>query len=225
MKEFNLLKSYPNKSLRKVSNNFRTIKNRIIATYKDKRFYDGSRNNGYGGYINDGRWNKVAQNIFNHYKLKYNSKILHIGCDKGYLIESIKELYPKSIVYGVENSRYPIGCSSKKIKKLIKFSDYYNLPFKKNFFDFVIAIGPVYSLNLRDSIKCLKEIKRVGKGKSFITLGAYENFKDLTYFMKWTLLGATVLKKQEWKQVLKHTKYTGDYKFNTTKSLNLFKNK
>ena len=68
MKEFNLLKSYPNKSLRKVSNNFRTIKNRIIATYKDKRFYDGSRNNGYGGYINDGRWNKVAQNIFNHYK-------------------------------------------------------------------------------------------------------------------------------------------------------------
>jgi len=43
--------------------------------------------------------------------------------------------------------------------------------------------------------------------------------------MNWTLLGATVLKKQEWKQVLKHTKYTGDYKFNTTKSLNLFKNK
>ena len=67
--------------------------------------------------------------------------------------------------------------------------------------------------------------RRVGKGKSFITLGAYENFKDLTYFMNWTLLGATVLKKQEWKQVLKHTKYTGDYKFNTTKSLNLFKNK
>ena len=223
MKEFDLLKSYPKKTERKAVKNFRTIKNRIIATYKDERFYDGLRKNGYGGYINDGRWKKIAEDIFHNYKLKYNSKILQIGCDKGYLLESIKELYPKSMVYGIENSKYAINCSSNKIKKIIKFSNYSNLPFKKNFFDFVIAIGPVYSLNLTDSIKCLKEIKRVGKGKSFITLGAYQNLKDLAYFMNWTLLGSTILKKHEWKKVLKHTKYTGDYKFNTANSLNLVK--
>ena len=56
MKEFDLLKSYPKKTERKALKNFRTIKNRIIATYKDERFYDGLRKNGYGGYINDGRW-------------------------------------------------------------------------------------------------------------------------------------------------------------------------
>ena len=87
----------------------------------------------------------------------------------------------------------------------------------------MIAIGPVYSLNLVSAIKCLKEIKRVGKGKSFITLGAYESERDFKLFRYWTLLGSTILKKKEWIEVLKHTKYDGDYKFNTAKSLNLVK--
>ena len=85
----------------------------------------------------------------------------------------------------------------------------------------MIAIGPVYSMSLTDSIRCLKEIKRVGKGKSFITLGSYSNEKDFKLFRNWTLLGTTILKKKEWIEVLKHTKYTGDYKFNNAKSLNL----
>ena len=221
MREFDLLKDYSKKTIRKISKNFRTIENKIIATYKDKRFYDGKRMNGYGGYINDGRWNKVAKDIFEIYKLKHNSKILQIGCDKGFLLESIKKLYPNSMVAGIENSIYPISCSSKTIKKFIKFCSYSNLPFKKNFFDFVIAIGPVYSLNLPDAIKCLKEIKRVGKGKSFITLGAYNNEEDFKIFRYWTLLGSTILKKKDWIKVLKHCKYTGDYKFNTASSLKL----
>ena len=43
----------------------------------------------------------------------------------------------------------------------------------------IFQSSPVYSLNLADAIKCLNEIRRVGKGKSFITLGAYEFEKDL----------------------------------------------
>ena len=61
----------------------------------------------------------------------------------------------------------------------------------------------------------------MGKGKSFITLGSYNNEKDLRLFRYWTLLGTTILKKKEWIEVLKHTKYSGDYKFNNAKSLNL----
>ena len=40
-------------------------------------------------------------------------------------------------------------------------------------------------------------------------------------FRYWTLLGSTILDKQEWVKVLKHCKYQGDYKFNTAASLNL----
>lgn len=35
------------------------------------------------------------------------------------------------------------------------------------------------------------------------------------------LLGSTILKKNEWVEVLKHSGFTGDYKFNTATSLNL----
>ena len=49
MREFDLLNIYPNLKIRYVNKNSRTIKNRIVATYKNKEFYDGNRNNGFGG--------------------------------------------------------------------------------------------------------------------------------------------------------------------------------
>ena len=49
MENYNALKDYPQPKERKVNNAFRTIKNKIIASYRDERYYDGSRENGYGG--------------------------------------------------------------------------------------------------------------------------------------------------------------------------------
>ena len=217
MREFDLLNNYPVIKKRYVSKNSRTIKNRIVASYRGKKFYDGKREDGYGGFKYDSRWKAVAKKIFDVYRLKDNAKILQIGCDKGFLLQDIKEIFPKAKVRGIEVSDYAIQSADKKIKKGL----FYDLPFKKNEFDFVIAIGPVYSLNLANAIKCLKEIKRVGKDKSFITLGSYESERDFRLFRYWTLLGSTILKKREWIEVLKHTKYNGDYKFNTAKSLSL----
>ena len=221
MREFDLLNNYPVIKKRYVSKNSRTIKNRIVASYRGKKFYDGKREDGYGGFKYDSRWKAVAKKIFDVYRLKDNAKILQIGCDKGFLLQDIKEIFPKAKVRGIEVSDYAIQSADKKIKKFIKKGLFYDLPFKKNEFDFVIAIGPVYSLNLANAIKCLKEIKRVGKDKSFITLGSYESERDFRLFRYWTVLGSTILKKKEWIEVLKHTKYNGDYKFNTAKSLNL----
>ena len=70
----------------------------------------------------------------------------------------------------------------------------------------------------------LKEIQRVSKGKSFITLGSYKTRKDYWMFKQWTLLGTTILLEKEWVKVLEHSNYTGDYYFNNAASLNL-KNK
>ena len=109
MREVNILKVYPQpKRPRLVHPNIRTIKNRIIASYKGKEFYDGKRENGYGGFKYDGRWIKVAKKIFEFYKLNSNSKILQIGCEKGFLLHDIKKLYPKSKVRGIETSDYAI---------------------------------------------------------------------------------------------------------------------
>lgn len=222
MREFDLLSDYPEpKKKRIVSKEYRTIKNRIIASYRGKDFYDGSRKNGYGGYKYDGRWSEVAKKIFKIYNLKDNAKILQIGSDKGFLLYEIKKIKRKSKVYGIEISDYAISKTIPSIKKNIIKSNFTKLNFKKNYFDFVIAIGAVYSLSLIDAIKCLKEIKRVSKKNSFITLGSYENLKEKNLFEKWSLLGTTILHKKDWIEVLKHCKYRGDYKFNTASSLGI----
>lgn len=226
MREFDLLAGYPNPTkLRYVSKDLRTIDNRIKASYRDKEFFDGHRNNGYGGYIYDGRWKSVAKKICDEYGVSDQSRVLQINCEKGFLLNDLFELNPKIELYGIESSKYAIENAMEKVKPFIKFHDEINLKFKDNFFDFVIAIGTVYSFNLSDAIRCLKEIQRVSKGKSFITLGAYESEEDRKLFSYWTLLGSTILKKDEWIKVLMHSGFTGDVKFNTAKTLNLIEEK
>jgi len=222
MREFDALRGYPEpKEPRVVHPNIRTIHNRIIASYRDREFYDGDRDNGYGGHKYDGRWAPIAEHMLGEYSLNDQSSILQIGSDKGFLLYEFLQLCSAIKVRGTEISEYAIDCTMPSVKTFVQKCPFTELPFTSGEFDFVIAIGPVYALNLGDAIKCLKEIQRVGKGKSFITLGAYETEEDLRLFRYWTLLGCTVLSKKDWVEVLNHVGYTGDYKFNTAQSLNL----
>ena len=223
MNRVNLLGNYPNpKKKRYVSENLRTINHRIVASYRGKEFYDGKRIFGYGGFKYDGRWKSVAQKICRKYKLNNNSKILQLSSKKGFLLHDLKILFPKMKICGLETSSYALSKTMKSVKKYVKkVETYTELNFKNNTFDFVLALGVPYEYGLDGSIKCLKEIQRVSKGKSFINLGSYSTQKEFWQLRQWTLLGITLLKEKEWKQVLKHVKYTGDYDFVNAKVLNL----
>ena len=222
MREFNALAGYPEPKKRRIaSKKLRTIHHRIVASYRGKEFYDGDRNFGYGGFDYDGRWLSIARNLCLQYDLNGQSAVLQVGCDKGFLLHDLLQVHPKMKVRGTEISKYPIEQAMDSVKHNIQQSSFSQLPFGNCEFDFVIALGAVYTLNLRDAIQCLKEIQRVGKGKSFITLGAYTDQEDLNLFRYWTLLGATILLEDEWVEVLKHVGYTGDYKFTGAKSLHL----
>ena len=90
--------------------------------------------NGYGGFSYDGRWKKFLPKIIKRYKLNKKSKVLDLGCKKGFLIKDLRELIPGITCYGVENHLYPIKKLVKKDKKII-YSDYANnLKFKKKIF-------------------------------------------------------------------------------------------
>ncbi len=223
MREFNALGNYPQpKEPRYVGPNIRTIKNKIIASYRDERYYDGDRNNGYGGFKYDGRWKNIADSMCDEYKLTEDSALLQIGSEKGFLLHDFHEKYPNMKVRGLEMSDYAIEKSMPSIKGFIKKVDNYDkLPFSDCEFDFVIAIGVIYPLTLRDAISCLKDIQRVGKGKSFITLGSYRNEEEFKLFRYWSVLGSTILHVDEWVEVLNEAGYTGDYTFYTAETLNL----
>ena len=226
MSEFNLLKSYPtNKIKRYVGRGIRTIDHRILASLREKDFFDGDRNCGYGGFYYDGRWESVAKEIIKKYKLKRNSKFLQISAEKGFLMYDILKLNPKIRVYGLETSNYAISKSLIKVRnKIKKVKEYSNLKINKKF-DFVLALGVIYTMTLGDAIKCLKFIQKVARGNSFITLATYNNDIDYWLFKDWTVLGTTLLKRKDWKKVLKYAGYTGDFFFTDAKKLNLFRKK
>jgi ubiquinone/menaquinone biosynthesis C-methylase UbiE len=197
----------------------KNIFNKIAASYRDKEFYDGSRENGYGGFKDDGRWGAVADQLIKVYGLTEDSLVLQINCHKGFLLD---ELLKRGVnVRGTEVSRYAIECASYRVQEFITQADFTYQPFPDKEFDLVLAVSPVYAGSLGQAIKVLKEIERVGKGRSFVSLGTYEKEEDYWLLKKWYTLGTLVLRKDEWIEVLNHCGYRGDYRFDTAQFLNL----
>lgn len=195
----------------------RTIFNKIKAWELGKDYYDGNRLNGYGGFKYDGRWLKMLPKIIKKYKLTKNSKVLDLGCKKGFLLKDLNILLPGIKTVGIENHAYALKKSVKCQSKLIQ-SEYYKIPYKNKHFDFVIAFNSLYMYNLGDVIKSLKEIERVSK-KSYIVLASGENDKERNKFYKWTLIGTSILLQKEWKKLFKDIGFKGDYYFSSAKSL------
>lgn len=215
MREFDAFEDYP--TTKRVSD--RTIRNRISASYRDKEFYDGDRSNGYGGMKDDGRWGPIADRLIKVYDLTPDSMVLQVGCHKGFLLN---ELLKRGInVRGTEVSNYAIRHSPWQVRDFIRWAPFTSLPFNSCEFDLVLCVSPIYTLNLPDAIQCLKEIERVKRKHSFITLGAWETPEDYWKLRGWMVLGTTLLSKAEWIEVLNHAGYTGDYRFDTADYLGL----
>ena len=217
MREFNALKSYPKLDKRVVGE--RTIKNRILACNRGFDFFDGDRNSGYGGYRYNGWWLPVAKDLVEEYGLTSESFVLQLQCEKGFLLHDLLSIHSMK-VKGTETSIYARHTAIKDVKSLIEIHPPTTIQAAKYEFDLVIGIGVVYSLMLSDAMDCLREITRVGK-QSFITLASYDTEEDLRLFRQWTLLSSLVLKKDEWREVLNHCGFTGDYQFINAQTLRL----
>lgn len=210
--EINLLKNLPRskKPLKKRKN--LSDDDRIKTWKLDYYYFDGSREQGYGGYKYDGRWKSIAKAFIKTYKLNNNSRILDIGCAKGYLLKEFKDLLPKSKLYGVDISEYAISNGHKSVKDNLIIANANNLPFKKNFFDLTISINSLHNiLSLNELKKSFKDIKRVSKKNIFITVGTYESEKEKKILDEWAVLATTYMSKKNWLKFFKKVRYNGDY--------------
>lgn len=212
-RSINLLRNYP-KSKRNLDKRLEEKNHtvRAIARKFGKDFFDGDRKYGYGGFNYHERfWKKVVKDFKKYWKLDRNSSVLDIGCGKGFMLYDLKNEIPGIKFHGVDISRYAIKNSKKEVKKFLKVADAKKLPFPDKSFDIVIAINTIHNLNKKDCAKSIKEINRVCKRKSFITVDAYRNKSEKEKMFKWNLTAKTIMSVKQWKVFFKKNSYKGDY--------------
>lgn len=210
-KELNLLNCFPNIKRDIKARLFNKEKNRELAMKFSQEYFDGSREQGYGGYVYDGRWIEISKKIKNLFNLKDGNNFLDVGCAKGFLMYDMKTLYPNINVFGVDVSKYAKDQADPLIKDQIILNNCKKLNFDDNFFDCVISINTVHNLEKKDCLEAIREIQRVSNGKAFIQVDAYRNDEELELFKDWMLTAKTYLKPEEWIDLFKIAGYTGFY--------------
>jgi len=216
MKELKIITTLHKKTKRNYLE--RMVNNKVKCMTISKKYgyeyWDGNRKFGYGGfkYI-PGRWEQVAKKFIKRYKLNNKSKILDLGCGKGFLLYEIKKILPKILIKGLDISNYGLKNSKKEISKYLFRGDLKKrLKFKSKEFDFVFSINTLHNLEINYLIQAIEEIQRVGK-KHFICSESYKNDKELFNLQCWALTCESFFSKKEWIWILKKSGYTGDYEF------------
>lgn len=212
-KEIDLLKNYP-KAKRDLTQRLesKTEEVRSVARKFDKEFFDGERKFGYGGFsYNPKYWSGVVKDFSDYYNLVDGSKILDVGCAKGFMLYDFYKQNPNLDLYGIDISKYAIDNSVPEIKHKLQVANAIKLPYEDNFFDLVIAINTIHNLDKDECEIALKEISRVSKKNAFITVDAFSNEDEKKRMYAWNLTAKTIMSIEDWKRFFSDTKYNGDY--------------
>ncbi len=211
--EIDLLENYP-RTKRNVEERgaTKTERDREIARRFDKEFFDGDRATGYGGFNYNSRfWQPTVPTFQKHFKLDANSSVLDVGCAKGFMLYDFSQLIPGIKIGGVDVSEYAIENAVETMKPFLKVADARSLPYADKSFDVVISINTIHNLELPDLILALKEIERVQRKGSFITVDAYRTPEEKVRMDSWNLTAKTIMSVDEWIKLFKEVGYTGDY--------------
>ena len=219
MKKIDFLSSLHKKTSRDY---LKRVNDKIYPKYKaaelakkwDFEYWDGDRRINYGGYkYIPGRWTNVAKKFIDVYNLSEKSKILDIGCGKGFLLYEFYNLLPGIEIFGIDISKYAIKNSKEEISKFIKLSNCRNLPFKDSFFDLSISINTFHNLHCYDLDLAIKEMVRVSKKNMYICVESYRNELEKQNLLYWQVTCESFYTEKEWKWWFKHCSYNGDYSF------------
>lgn len=213
MAEVNLLKNYPqSKRNLKGRQAKKTEKVRRIARKFGQEYFDGDRKYGYGGYNYHHRFfTHVVKDFINYYKLDKKSRILDVGCGKGFMMHDFAIALPGALIAGIDISDYAIKHALTDMKPFIKKGNAKKLPYQDKSFDLVISINTIHNLPRQDCKKALQEIERVSKNHAFITVDAYRNKKEKERLEAWNLTALTYMSVDDWNKLFKEVGYTGDY--------------
>lgn len=114
---------------------------------------------GYGGYHYDGRYEKSVSDIIHNLNLSPGSRILEIGCAKGFILY---EFYKHGMnVSGIDVSKYAISNAKPEIKPFLVQGSCEQLPWSDGEFDFVFCKEVLPHLSIHQLDKAIPEMLRV----------------------------------------------------------------
>lgn len=196
----------------------RMVDNKVEAMIKAKEYgfdyWDGDRRYGYGGYkYLPGRWKPVAEALIERYSLQSGSKILDVGCGKGFLLYEMQLINPEIEIYGLDSSQHGLdSLHPDLVGKFHKQKAQETFPYSDKFFDLVISLGTFHNLHLPELEKAVTEVQRVGKS-GYIMVESFRNEQEMFNLECWALTAETLLSVEAWEWLYKKFSYTGDYEF------------
>jgi len=213
-KEINLLKNYPKtkRNLEERAQN-KSEEDRKIARKFDREFFDGDRKHGYGGFKYHSKfWEPVIPTFRDYWDLgNTNKTVLDIGCGKGFMVYDLIRLISNLEVKGIDISEYAINNCKDEVSDFLSVADAKELPFEDKSFDVVISINTIHNLDIDNCAKALREINRVSKKHSFVTVDAFRNEEEEKRMLRWNLTAKTIMSVSDWEVFFKKNNYKGDY--------------
>tara|TARA_Y100000310_G_scaffold150584_1_gene150080 strand:+ start:12466 stop:13119 length:654 start_codon:yes stop_codon:yes gene_type:complete len=211
--EINLLEKYP-KTKRDPSQRAesKTEEHRRIARLFERDFFDGDRSVGYGGYSYRPKfWDGVVQTFAEHYRLTKDSKVLDVGCAKGYMLYDLIKAVPGIQVRGIDISNWAIENCHPEMRPFLSVGDARDLSeFEDGEFDLVVSINTIHNLTPEECALSAKELTRVSK-HSFLTVDAWLDEEGEKSMNNWNLTAQTMMSVNDWKVFLAEAGYRGDY--------------
>ena len=196
----------------------RMVNDKVACMLKAREYeadyWDGDRRFGYGGYkYLPGRWKLVAQSLIDTYGLKAGSRVLDVGCGKGFLLYELQLLEPGLELAGFDVSKHGLASALPDLKaNLSSYRAQDAYPYGDKEFDLVISLGCLHNLRLFELKTALGEIERVGK-QGYVMLESYRNEQEMFNVQCWALTCNSFFDVAEWIWLYNHFGYTGDYEF------------
>lgn len=177
-------------------------------------YWDGDRRINYGGYrYMEGRWEKVAKAMADHYGIKPGDKILDVGCGKGFLMFDWTKVVPGVEMYGIDISAYAIQNIKEEMKDRVQMGNATSLPWPDHHFDLVYSLNTLHNLHNYELDSALREIERVGKKNKYICVESYRNESEKANLLYWQVTCEAFNSPEAWDWWFKQTGYTGDHSF------------
>lgn len=192
---------------------------RAIAKRFGEAYFDGPRTQGYGGYRYNPRfWMPVAEDLRDAYGITAGTKVLDIGCAKGFLLHDLRQAVPGVEVYGLDVSAYGVQHSMDDVRPRLVQGTAERLPYPDAAFDVVLCVNTLHNLPVDLCKLAVREIVRVTRpgGHSYIQVDSWLTEQQHQDFLNWQLTAQTFFDPEGWRRLFAEAGYGGDYYWTLT---------